>query len=590
VRGTSDLRLYVRLLRQARPHRLHLLTLLGVSLLATPFALLAPLPLKIAVDSVVGSDPLPGFLDPLLPGFVGGSELGVLIFAVSLLVLVSMLTELQYVALEVLGASTGEKLLLNLRAALFRKLQRLSFGYHDSVGTADSAYRIEYDATAMRDLAVVGLTPFVTAGVTLVAMVAVTARIDWQLALVALVVIPVLFVLTQIYRRRVRVQWQETKRLESAALSVVQEVLTSLRVVKAFGQEEREHQRFVSRSHERMRARIRLAFLEGLFGVLLGLTTAIGTGVVLFVGVRHVQAGTLSLGSLLLVMGYLVAIYAPLKSLSHSLVTIQASLAGAERAFAILDEEPDVPEKAHPLRIKRATGRIAFHDVAFGYGDGPPVLSGVSFDLPRGTRLGISGPTGSGKTTLASLVTRFYDPTEGAVTLDGVDLREYKLADLRNQFAIVLQEPVLFSTSIAENIAYANPRASINEIAAAAEAANAYDFVSRLPRGFATPVGERGLRLSGGERQRIALARAFLKDAPILILDEPTSSVDVEAEAAIVESMERLMAGRTTLMIAHRLSTLEACDAWVEVRGGSVVQMTAAPTGRAHVATDLVAG
>ena len=573
----SDLRLYGRLAGQARPQWLQLSVLLVVSLLAVPLALLAPVPLKIAVDSVIGTEPLSSFLASILPQSVQDSNTGLLLFCVGLLVLIGALVEIQYVVLEVLGAFTGEKLLLNMRGALFAQMQRLSFSYHDSVGTADSTYRIEYDATAMKDMAVFGLTPFVTAAATVVGMVIVTALIDWKLALVALVVLPALFVLTQIYRRRVRVQWEETKRLETAALSVVQEVLGALRVVKAFGQEEREQQRFVSHSGARMRARVRLAYLEGLFGVLIGVTTALGMGAVLYVGVKAVESGEITLGSLLLVMGYLLEIYVPLKALSHGLITIQQSLAGAQRSFAILDQDPDVPEKPHPRRLLRARGRIVFRDVAFGYRDGPAVLRHVAFEVEPGTRLGISGPTGAGKTTLAGLVTRFYDPTAGAVELDGVDLRDYRLADLRSQFAMVTQDPVLFSASIAENIAYSNPAASFEQIEAAARAANADDFVRGLPDGYDTLVGERGMRLSGGERQRIALARAFLKDAPILILDEPTSAVDVRAEAQIMDSMERLMVGRTTLMIAHRLSTLGACDAWIEVGAGGVAVRDTAP-------------
>jgi ATP-binding cassette subfamily B protein len=356
---------------------------------------------------------------------------------------------------------------------------------------------------------------------------------------------------------------------------VVQEVLTALRVVKAFGQEDREHQRFVRHSREGMRARFRLLLAEGAYGLAVGLTTAVGTAAVLFIGIRHVQTGALTLGDLLLVMGYLAQLYGPLKTISSKAASLQSRLAGAERAFALLAEAPDVAERPNARPLARAAGAVSFRNVSFGYEQGRAVLQDVSFEIGPGTRLGIVGTTGAGKTTLISLLTRFYDPAAGQVLLDGVDLREYKLADLRNQFAIVQQEPVLFSTSIAENIAYACPGASEEDIIAAAGAANAHEFIVNLPDGYQTRVGERGMRLSGGERQRIALARAFLKDAPILILDEPTSSVDVRTEAGIMEALERLMSGRTTLLIAHRLSTLQDCDLLARVENGRLVEVRA---------------
>jgi ATP-binding cassette subfamily B protein len=320
-----------------------------------------------------------------------------------------------------------------------------------------------------------------------------------------------------------------------------------------------------------MWARIRYTVGEGVFGLLVGLTTAVGTAAVVFLGMRHVQAGILTLGELLLVLGYLSQLYAPLKTISKKAGDVQASLASAERAFSLLDEAPDVVERPGAQPLGRARGAVTFQGMSFAYGQDRPVLRDISFEIGAGTRLGIVGTTGAGKTTLVSLLTRFYDPTAGRILLDGVDLREYKLADLRNQFAIVLQEPVLFSTSIAENIAYGRPDACHEEIVAAAKAANAHEFIMNLPQGYQTLVGERGMRLSGGERQRISLARAFLKDAPILILDEPTSSVDVKTEAAIMEAMERLMQGRTTVMIAHRLSTLATCDAQLEIEHGRLV-------------------
>jgi ATP-binding cassette subfamily B protein len=273
-------------------------------------------------------------------------------------------------------------------------------------------------------------------------------------------------------------------------------------------------------------------------------------------------------------MAYLAQLYAPLKTMSKKAGSLQSYLASAERAFALLDEEPDVNERPRARAVRRVRGEVVFDNVSFSYDGEQPVLQDVSIRVRSGTRVGVAGATGAGKTTCVSLLNRFYDPTKGRILLDGVDLRDYRLADLRAQFAIVLQEPLLFSTSIGENIAYARPEASSEDIAAAAVAAGAHEFVAKLPDGYNTLVGERGVRLSGGERQRVSLARAFLKDAPVLILDEPTSSVDVNTEAAIMEAMYRLMEGRTTFMIAHRLSTLEGCDERIELASGRVTQMT----------------
>jgi ATP-binding cassette subfamily B protein len=298
---------------------------------------------------------------------------------------------------------------------------------------------------------------------------------------------------------------------------------------------------------------------------------AAGSGAALLVGVQQVREGRLSLGSLLLVMAYLQQIYKPLKTLSKKTADLQSSLASAERAFSLLDELPEVAERHDARRLSRAQGTILFLDVSFAYDPDHPVLHRVSFAAPPGTRVGIRGTTGAGKTTLMGLLMRFYDPTDGMITLDGVDLREYHLGDLRRQFATVLQDTVLFSTSIAENIAYGRDGATHAQIVEAARHANAHDFITNLPAGFETPVGERGMRLSGGERQRISLARAFLKDAPILILDEPTSAVDVKTEAGIMDAMQRLMQGRTTFMIAHRLDTLAVCDMQVEMEKGWTV-------------------
>jgi ATP-binding cassette subfamily B protein len=570
----TDLALYRRLLRQVRPYRAHLVGIFLLNLFSIPLTLLTPLPLRLAVDQVLGARPLPGLLEALLPaGARAGTAL--LAVAVALAVAIAVLSQLQSIAGSLLSTYTSEKLVLGFRAQLFGHAQRLSLAYHDSRGTSDSTYRIQYDATALPSIAVEGVIPLVTAAGTVAGMVYLTIQIDWQLALVALTVAPILFLTSWAYRPRLRSQSRAVKKLESSALAVVQEVLTALRVVKAFGQEARERDRLVRCSREGMGARLRLLLIEGGFGSVISLTTAAGAAAVLFLGTRHVQSGVLTLGQLLQVMVYLTQLYAPLKTLSRKATSLQSHLASAERAFALLDEAPDVAERSHARPLVRAAGAVTCRHVSFAYGADPPVLRDIAFEVGPGTRVGIAGMTGAGKTTLVNLLTRFYDPTEGHILLDGVDLRDYRLADLRNQFAIVLQDSVLFSTSIAENIAYARPGASEEEIIQAAKAANAHDFIARLPQGYQTPVGERGMRLSGGERQRLALARAFLKDAPLLILDEPTSSVDIRTESVILEAMERLMRGRTTFLIAHRLSTMEHCDLLLCIEGGRLVDVRA---------------
>ena len=585
-----DLTLYRRLLRLAKPFWWHILGFCLLSLMATPLALLTPLPLKIAVDTGIGSLPLPHFLVPLgriIPSLARPTHAAALLFAVGLLVAVALLTQLQGMAVSLLRAYTGEKLLLELRSELFRHAQRLSLLFHDTTGTAESLYRLQYDAMSVQSIAIDTVIPFISSGFTIAGMLLVTVRISWQLALVAVLISPALFLFGKHFRRGLRRGSREVKVLEKSALAVVQEVLQGLRIVKAFVREESEQKRFVGRSREGMRARLRLAFVEGQYGVVIGLTTALGTATVLLIGVRQGQLGVLSLGDLLLLMGYLTQLYEPLKTMAKKSATLQSQLASAERAFALLDEAPEVVERPHPRPLVRAAGEIVFQNVSFGYGPDRPVLDGISFQLEPATRAGVAGETGAGKTTLLSLLLRFYDPTAGHILLDGVDLREYGLADLRNQFAFVPQEPVLFSTSIAENIAYARPEATFEEIVRSAKAADADEFIRLLPHGYRTLVGERGMCLSGGERQRISLARAFLKDAPILILDEPTSAVDVGTEASILEAMGRLMKGRTTLLISHRLNVFRDCELVLEMAHGKLQGITEANDwleGREHIA------
>ena len=568
---TSEHSTVRRLIEHLRPqwHWLGLIVL--VDLLAAPLALLAPLPLKIAVDNAIGGEPLPTWAASWLPTGAGGVALAL---AVALVVGLALLGQLQRNGAWLLQAWTGERVVLAFRAELFRRVQRLSMTYHDRRGIADSLYRIQYDATAVQWIAVYGIAPLLTAGLTLIGITAVMFSMDAALALVALAVMPVLVLLTRLFSRTVRARWHRQKELESSVTSVLQEVLSGLRVVKAFGQERREEQRYLDRAGNEVRASLSVVRAQIVFYTLTAMALAIGTAAALWIGVRSVQAGTLTLGQLTMVMAYLAQLYAPLETLTGKVTELQGSLASAERAFSLLDEVVDVEDRPSAKPLARARGDIELRAVHFAYVAEAPVLAGASARIPAGTRVGIVGRTGAGKTTLVNLLTRFQDPAEGAVLLDGTDLRDWKLDDLRRQFAIVLQEPVLFSTTIAENIAYGRPDASTVDIAAAARAANAHEFIQALPDGYDTQVGERGMMLSGGQRQRIALARAFLRDAPVLILDEPTSSVDLKTEAAIIEAMERLMAGRTTLIVAHRLDTLRHCDVVYAVQDGRLVATT----------------
>jgi len=571
TRRTSDFALYRRLVVQARPYWPHIAAFSFVQLLATPIALLSPWPLKIAVDSILGTESLPALYRLVLPDNAHWTL--VLALTAAVMLGLTLLGHLQGFGAWLLQTWAGEKLVLDFRSRLFRHLQRLSLTYHDMNGTTDSAYRVQCDAYSIQKIAVDGIMPLAVSVFSVCGMIIITARMDWQLAVVALSITPFLFLLSRWSRARLREKWTQVKDLESDALSVVHEVLGSVRVVKAFAREDYEQQRFVTRSSICIREMIRASLLQTWCDTSVGLVIGAGTAASLIIGVSHVRSGMLTIGDLTVAMAYLGQLYGPLGSLSKRIAEFQAALAGAERAFEVLDEIPDVAERPDAQRLKHTFGEIEFRNVSFRYPDGPFVHQDMSFHVRPGARVGISGMTGAGKTTLLNLLMRFYDPVAGAVLLDGTDVREYTLADLRNQFALVHQDAVLFSATIAENIAYARPDATREQIEAAAIAANAHEFISSMPQGYATVVGERGMRLSGGERQRISLARAFLKNAPILLLDEPTSAVDIHTEAAIMDALERLMKGRTTFMIAHRLSTLDICDVRFRIERGRLVEV-----------------
>jgi ATP-binding cassette subfamily B protein len=536
--------------------------------------LIFPLPIKLLVDSVLGSQPLPGYLTV----FVGSqvSKTLALWLAISILMAAAVLTYLQNLVNVWYSNKVGNRMTLDVRARLFRQMQRLSVAYHDTMGAADSAYRTLNDAPMLRSFGIDSLIPLTTSILTLGAMILVMVFLDWQLALIALLVSPMMFILTFVFRPRIRAGWRKFRASESAAMAVAQESLGASRLVKSYGQEERKNKELVSHYDASLSASLKVQVDSAIYSLLVGILTAAGLAAVLYIGIGHVQAGihSLTLGSLLVVNYYVTQLYGPLRNVGQSILDIQMSLTGVERYRAVLDEKPDVPESPNALPLARAKGKIAFQGISFEYTKDHPVLHGISFDLPAGNRLGVVGATGSGKTTLSTLLLRLFDPTKGVITLDEIDLRDYKLADLRSQYAVVHQETVLFSTTVAENISFARPNATMDEVIAAATAAKAHEFITNLPNGYDTLVGERGMKLSGGERQRISLARAFLKDAPILILDEPTSSLDVHTEAAILDTIQELMKGRTTLMIAHRPSTLRDCNMILVLEDGRVSRMT----------------
>ena len=566
--------LWRRLADLARSNWLHLSGILFLSFLSTPLSLLMPLPLKIAVDSVLGSQALPNWLRAITPAAFVGSKRDELFIAGGFLLGIAVLASLQSLSSWLLQTYTGEKLVHELRGQLLWHVQRVSLAFHDRRGPSDTSYRIQHDAPAVQNILVQGLVPMITSAFGFVAMLFVTTRISPRLALIALVLSPVLFLLARHSSRKVRAGYDEVKELDSSAMLVMHEALASLRAVKAFGQEGYEDELFRRKSRLRMKEQVRLASIQASFHVLVGVTIAIGTSAALVIGVTQVMAGKITVGELLLVMAYMAQLYEPLRTISAKIPELQSSIVSAQRAFSLLDECPESVDLPDAIPSRRVDGEVEFQHVDFQYTQGRRVLEDVSFKIPAGSCVGIVGPSGSGKSTLINLLTRFYEPVSGQVLLDGVDLRHYKIADLRAQFSIVMQEPMLFSTTVAGNIAYARPDASRAEIIAAAKQANAHEFIEKLPKGYDSLIGEGASRLSGGERQRIAIARAFLKGSPLVILDEPTSAIDIHTEGRIMEAIEKLMRGRTTIMIAHRLSTLEKCDIVLVMREGRLTMIT----------------
>lgn len=563
-----SLGLVLKMLSFARPFWLSMAALFGLTLLSAPIALLKPVAMKIVIDNGFGDAPISGILALLVPDGLAMDFTAVVTLAVIFMVAVAIVDNINGYLLWLLSTRTGEKLVLQFRMLLFDHTQRLSIAYHDRMGTSDALYRIQWDTMSVRSLLLEQITALLSSFVTLFSMVIVMLAIDWRFALISLLIIPPLYYLTRLRAKRMRKDWYKVKDDESHVMSVIHEVLSSLRVVKAFGQEENENSRFLERSNRAVEGQVKMAHLGARFQFMTSMVFTAGSIAALWFGAHQVNAGSMTLGELTMVMAYLAQVFGPLQNISRNITEVQSSLVSVERVFSILDVEPEVEDDPSARSIGRVIGDVEFEEVSFSYDGERPILEDVSFSVKAGDRVGIMGSTGAGKSTLVSLLNRFYDPQSGTVRVDGQDIRSYRLKDYRSQFSMVLQAPVLFSTTIAENIRYGRPDATNEEVVEAAKAANAHEFIMRGKEGYNTMVGERGMQLSGGERQRISIARAFIKNAPILILDEPTSSLDVRTETQIMDAMERLMERRTTFMITHRLDTLGSCNIILHLENG----------------------
>jgi ATP-binding cassette subfamily B protein/subfamily B ATP-binding cassette protein MsbA len=468
--------------------------------------------------------------------------------------------------------SVGQRMVDDFRSELYAHLQRLSMAFHSRRQVGDLLYRLTSDTFAIQTLTMNGFFPILTSVVFLAGMLSIMLRLDWVLTLVALGVVPLLLASITGMSRRITALATTARVQESALWTVAQRTMGAIRVIQAFTREEDEHRRFISSSRASLAANLRLYTVQTVYGASVNVIIACGTAAVLWVGATHVLGGQLSVGDVLVFTSYLASLYAPINNLTQTYGLIQGARVGAERVFEILETAPDLVDGTRDLDRRAVQGAVGFEDVSFAYDPTRLVLRGVTFQARPGQLVAVVGATGAGKTTLVSLVPRFYDPVGGRVTLDGTDVRAFRLKALRQQVAMVLQPPLVFPTTIRENIAYGRPEAEPREIEEAARLAQLGEFLARLPEGLETVVGEAGATLSAGEQLRITIARAILRDARLLILDEPTSALDAATEALVMQGLERLMAGRTTFVIAHRLSTVRRADVILVLDDGRIVE------------------
>jgi len=552
-----------------RPYRRTLIFLTLATVLAALLGLGEPWPLAVILNQVLNQENPGGFIETI---FGEHPDRIVLLLSMLLLRFLIVVAGNGFTVLNhYLGSKTEQNMVLDLRSDLFNHVQRLSLTFHDQRQTGALMSQINNQAAAVGTIVMV-IPPIAEAVMTLVGMLAITALIDWELALLSLVVVPLLFWSFGVYGKRIVPRLQRVQQLEWRSLSIVHEAMAMLRVIVSFGREDYEHARFREQGEVAVQERVKLTVSQSLYTLGVQTATAAGLSLILGVGAWHVMNGKLSVGELIVVLTYMASVYQPLEQISTTVGMIHEELVQFNASLDLLEMDPEVKEKPDAIELGRVSGWVAAENVSFAYSKRKRTLEDVSFRAAPGERVAVVGHTGAGKSTLMSLLIRFYDPKQGRITLDGVDMRDVTLASLRNQISVVLQEPLLFSGTIAENIRYGSLGASDEDVEAAARAANCHDFISALPDGYGTVLGERGAQISGGERQRICVARAFLRNAPILILDEPTSSIDSRTEGVILDSLEELMEGRTSFMIAHRLSTVRHADQILVMEHGEIVE------------------
>jgi ATP-binding cassette, subfamily B, bacterial len=558
--------IYRRVLHYYRPFWGKTIIGLFLSLVGIGLNLLKPWPFKIIVDD---------FLRPT-PAARGDWRTWVPLLCLALVGIQVAWGFINWIT-NYLFVKIGLQALLKVRTDLYSHLQRLSLKFHDARRSADSSFRVAYDSQSIQTIYNKGFTNIFASIIALIGTFIVMLRLDWVLTLLSLAIVPLIVGAIYFFARRIRSESTSIQEHESAVLAQAQEGLSSIRMVHAFGREDFEVMQFHQQAQQSLQANLRLTLTNVNSALVISTLMVIGTAAMYYVGTLHVLAGTLSLGSLLVFSAYLLMLYQPLESLTYTAWAMEGATAGAKRCFEVLDSQDDVRDSPNAVDISSAKGAIAFRSVDFGYAENRIVLRDINLSIAPNQIVGLVGGTGAGKSTLLSLVPRFYDPTTGSVMLDGRDVREITKKSLRAQIAIVLQDTLLFSTTVRENIAYGRPDATEEEIIEAARRAQADEFIRQLPQGYSSLIGERGGHLSVGQRQRIGIARAFLKNAPILLLDEPTSALDPSTEAAIMETIKELMRGRTTLIATHRLATIHNLDQIIVLDHGRIIEQGRGP-------------